>query len=518
MFKKSFRSILSKISMLFIIVISLLLFCGCAGTHLYNKHNHEMALKANGSLKKVELSKCLIMERERHAEHLRQEIEIIRRQTLARRDAQLIAIIGSEDRSFNNFREAINKRLTKLLCSEPDIIDGFVRTINMLAAQKQKLSNIAETYNFLPEASKHPLSCSDKPLPDVEEDMLQAIRNEYSIECNKYLKLESKLNDIAFTGGIFGKIIGEITSVESLQDNIASELESRKNDYDKALKAKKNKPQEITALAKEISNKLEALDETFSLGTKVLGILGFGDLTLIGHIEKLEEQRKSIGTIIDKISKGESLAETDATSDTKIDIRIASTIDSLAKLYTKFNTLPLNALILQNEKLRIEVDGLRRRVANAEERLILMKRKRDAIKFEMDSLIEAGKYLTFAEKECGEITLISNFIPKSKTVTGTDITSYCRDNIGRSLLYYANSWSIGRFAQDEIDYLLIGNQHKQALDDSEIALAHWENLLGVPVIQLVAFHGAGLTPDEIAKLGLGIANLTGLSVIAARVD
>jgi hypothetical protein len=114
--------------------------------------------------------------------------------------------------------------------------------------------------------------------------------------------------------------------------------------------------------------------------------------------------------------------------------------------------------------------------------------------------------------------LISNFIPKSKSDIETDSKSDCQDDIGRSLLHYANSWSIGRLAQEEIDYLLIGNQHKQALDDSEIALAHWENLLGVPITQLVALHGAGITSEEIAKFGLGIVNFVGLTAIAANVD
>ncbi len=501
-----------------IIVFCFLLSSGCAGTHLYNKANHEMAKKADSSFKEVELSKSLIKERERLAELLSQEIEVVRHQTLSRRDAQLIAIIGNNKKSFNKFKETINERLLKLVGSD---VSKFVEITNLIWAQEQKLANIVETYNFLPEASKHPLSCSDKPLPDVEDGMLQAIRNEYSIECKKHNDLKSELSKL-FGKGEYGELANTIQNVKAEQKRMAKELKGRKKNYNVALKKYKTlkaKPQEISKVAKDLSKRLEALDGPFSVGTQALEILGLEDIKLIGQIEKLDEQRKSIGTIIDKISKGESISETDAASDTKVDIRIASTIDSLSQLYTKFNTYPLNALILQNERLRIEIDSLKRRVANAKEQLSLMERKRDAIKLEADSLAEAAKFLKFAEEDqCGENTLIANFKPKPKTGNETDKISDCQDYIGRSILHYANSWSIGRLAQDEIDYLLIGNQHKQALDDSEIALAHWENLLGVPITQLVALHGAGITSEEIAKFGLGIVNLAGLTAIAANVD
>ncbi len=507
-----------RLSGFLIIVFCFVLSSGCAGTHLYNKANHEMAKKADSSFKDVELSKSLVKERERLAEFLSQEIEVVRHQTLARRDAQLIAIIGNNKKSFNKFKEIINERLLKLVDSD---VEKFVEITNLIRAQEQKLANIAETYNFFPEAAKHPLSCSGKSLPSFEDDSIQDMINEYSVECNKYKELKSEMSKL-FGKGEYGELANTIQNVKTERDNMAAELKTRNEKYNAALKiykTLKDNSQDFSAIAKELIKRLDALDGPFSVGTQALKMLGLEDLKLIGQIEKLEEQRKSIGTIIDKISKGESISETDAASDTKIDIRIASTIDSLSQLYTKFNTYPLNALILQNERLRIEIDGLKRRVVNAKEQLYLMERKRDAIKLEVDSLVEAAKYLRFAEqKKCGENTLISNFIPKSKSGAETDSKSDCQDDIGRSLLHYANSWSIGRLAQEEIDYLLIGNQHKQALDDSEIALAHWENLLGVPITQLVALHGAGITSDEIAKFGLGIVNLAGLTAIAVNVD
>jgi hypothetical protein len=385
----------SRFSGFLIIVFCFLLSSGCAGTHLYNKTNHEMAKKADSSFKDVGLSKSLVKERERLAEFLSQEIEVVRHQTLARRDAQLIAIIGNNKKSFNKFKETINERLLELVDND---VEKFVEITNLIWAQEQKLANIAQAYNIFPEASKHPLSCSDKPLPSVKNNSLQAMINEYSDECNKYKELKSGL----LGKGEYGELTNTIQNVKTEQNGMAKELKARKGKYNAALekyKTLKAKPEEISNMAKDLSKRLEALDGPFSIGTQSLKMLGLEDLKLIGQIEKLEEQRKSIGTIIDKISKGESISEPDAASDTKIDIRIASTIDSLSELYTKFNTYPLNALILQNERLRIEIDGLKRRVVNAKEQLYLIEQKRDAIKLEVDFLVEAAKYLRFAEQK-----------------------------------------------------------------------------------------------------------------------
>ncbi len=49
-------------------------------------------------------------------------------------------------------------------------------------------------------------------------------------------------------------------------------------------------------------------------------------------------------------------------------------------------------------------------------------------------------------------------------------------------------------------------------------MAQWNNLLSVPISQLVTLHGSGVTSEELAKFGLGIVNLSGLTAIAASVD
>ncbi len=257
--------------------------------------------------------------------------------------------------------------------------------------------------------------------------------------------------------------------------------------------------------------------------------LGVEDLNLLGEIAKLEKQRENLGTIIEKISNGKSLSQEDSTSETKVDIKVASTFVILSNFYNNLNTYPLNALILQNENLRIKIEGLKKKVANAEKRLSLTKQKKNAIEMEIKSLHQAKLFL-LKSKECGKKELITYFNskakpdkkaaaqPKQDTKDVAEPVPNCQENIGRALLYYANSWSIGRLIQEETEYLLDGISHKEILEDSEIAMAQWNNMLSVPISQLATLHGAGITSEELANFGLGIVNLAGLTAIAIRVD
>jgi hypothetical protein len=81
-----------------------------------------------------------------------------------------------------------------------------------------------------------------------------------------------------------------------------------------------------------------------------------------------------------------------------------------------------------------------------------------------------------------------------------------------ALLLYADSWTLGRLPEQEIRYLLISLDHGAAIDSSEVALLQWQNLVAVPLGELVSFHRSGITSDEIGKL----LEVLGLAAIAAR--
>ena len=68
--------------------------------------------------------------------------------------------------------------------------------------------------------------------------------------------------------------------------------------------------------------------------------------------------------------------------------------------------------------------------------------------------------------------------------------------------------------QDEIHYMMIGVRHEAVVDNSENALGQFENLVAVPLSQLVAYHGSGIKPEQIGNL----ISAAGLSVIGVGVN
>jgi len=90
----------------------------------------------------------------------------------------------------------------------------------------------------------------------------------------------------------------------------------------------------------------------------------------------------------------------------------------------------------------------------------------------------------------------------------------CRELMVSALLRYANSWTLGRFVQEEMDYRVIGLRHLAVIDQSEVAFAQWENVLSVPIGQLVEYHSGGIRPEDVANL----INALGLGAIGYGVN
>jgi hypothetical protein len=155
-------------------------------------------------------------------------------------------------------------------------------------------------------------------------------------------------------------------------------------------------------------------------------------------------------------------------------------------------------LILESERLRIELDRLRGLIALEEERKTLLDLQTTALSREIFALTRARVRVTDA-KASGPLAAEQDG-PKQEAAAD-------------ALAYIAESWSIGRTPAEEIDFLLLGIDHHAALENSSAAFAQWSNLIGVPLSQLVAYHESGIKSEDLANL----INAAGLSAIAAGV-
>src|SRR5262245_61408833 len=110
---------------------------GCAGTHLYRKADHDLALKAQASFTDAKLAEMTTEERKRLDDMLQSELKASRRQALATRDADLLAIVGETTGAWPKLAESIEARLSTLLGSRDAVIKVVTAYNNAEAARGQ---------------------------------------------------------------------------------------------------------------------------------------------------------------------------------------------------------------------------------------------------------------------------------------------------------------------------------------------------------------------------------------------
>src|SRR5262245_35290805 len=125
------------------IAISLLLV-GCAGTHLYRKADHDLALKAQTGFADAKLAEITADERKRLDEMLRAELTASRRQILATRDADLLAVLGETTNAWPQLETAALTRLETLVGVGQ--VPALVGAYNTAEAAREQLTRSANAY------------------------------------------------------------------------------------------------------------------------------------------------------------------------------------------------------------------------------------------------------------------------------------------------------------------------------------------------------------------------------------
>lgn len=266
-------------------------------------------------------------------------------------------------------------------------------------------------------------------------------------------------------------------------------------------------------LQKYIAQATKALDPKKLGGTN--GVLA--DLGVYGEIEALGIQMDAVNKMVQAFVDNKGELPTTVDKQMEVEIKIARTLRSLADHYARTKAFPAaGALLLESERLRIELDAATLQSKRADTRIDLLKQKLAAMLREVDSLADAQQELAslkemtnFAAVTDGKWNLHSTTIAEDYTTGGNDQKIL----IAKLLYYYANSWTLGRAVEDEVDYRLIGLTQDSALDATLTAVQQWNNLILVPLSSLEAYHASGITVDQFASL----LNAAGLGAIAAQI-
>jgi hypothetical protein len=509
-------SFVSRVSTLTILIVVAIL-TGCANYHLYRQDTHELAVQALTSFEEAALAEALVDERQLMSEVLALELEVVRRHTIVRRNAWLRAVIGDTTSSWSVLGEtAVASRLESLVGDSRDPIVGDI--IEHLQTMPKRLNDLKVARDrYLGERGPRDPSatCPVQDTRTAEEPLASSFFDNYKEDCAEYLAEVATLRERFPANSELGKVQllldNTAAAIKELQDSskaATKQLTDAKKQHAEAIRDRDSTVLQRTSA--ELKEALGTLAKPLEIGTKLDD--AFVDLGLGGQLALVETQLASIEAILDAVSDTTQNLGASPNESTKLHLRMVSFLSTLEGRISDLHTPQPSVLLFESERLRLERERIKRRIANAEARLGLLDVKRDAL---LGEVFWLGKNLGTIKLHRQREDTGNCEAKKSIVDTFQQRNSSCRELVANALLYYANSWTLGRVVQEEVDYRLIAARHDAALDASEIALAQWQNLIGVPLSQLAAFHGAGIRSDQVRNFiqALGFSGLIAVGAI-----
>ncbi|UCF67765.1 MAG: hypothetical protein JSV80_00210 [Acidobacteriota bacterium] len=520
----------------FIVVAAWLGSAGCA-THLHRASDFQLAVEARAAFETARLSEAGAIEREQLAGMLERELAAVRTHTLALRDAELVAILESEQALGDDGRLAcgIETRSQQIAGARYReylaVLIGKVEPARraMISAQQQ-YQRLTVAGTVRPAGLTCPLSPAARAaIEEADLDAaLRAVITEYGQQCGAYL---AALDDLGAElvppeEGLADRCpLAETDFPSPLLADLLSILEQARQAteaFDRALgelrgryaRARREHRQAETSRAPVLRTEARAaLEELAAIGgpladaSSLLRSVGLEELSH-GAIEALVEAQLELVSLLLAISAEEpGSGDPSADRETAFAIELLRLIPAIEEeIQAGFSRPRLQTLVFEAELLRarLEAAGRQRTLAQARQRLLMSEKA--ALVAELELLVEAGKHLARYRASPGACPPIGSLV-----AAFSDASPACREQLLLALALYAHSWSTARTSEEQLDYELIALRHEAALDSSEAALAQWEVLIGLPLMQLVAYHKSGLEPDDIARM-TEILGILGIAV------
>ena len=495
----------------------LFLSSGCAGLHLYDQSSLDAATKTQLAFTDAKLSDALGDERKLLNTMGMQEQSIVRRQTLARRNAALIEVVGqvNASTSWDKLKSDIDDRISALTKLDALSRSNLLFQMNDLQTEQSTLDADALEYRIGREmgAPDLPASCANvAEMSDVRNKLSSkeslVMFDQWSNQCARVDEISKKINDLYESDktSLIGKATEDIDEIQTAMGTMNAEyadrkkaLENAKKDYDDAT----NSPAKLTAAATALSEALNKLDmnDAAPILSK-LDDLGLKGLGLQGELTKINEQRQAVLAVISYLNPTNSQAALPTNSSTFL----TALLPAIKTAVDQIGHPPALHLFLVEQDLQIKADQLQNQIDSAEAEYNLKLRKRQLMTKETLLLNHAS--LLCVKAKAGA--------PPSDKPLATWITS-SKPDVSRpaveALADYASAWTLGQVQEEVVDYQLIAARHMAALDSSDFALKSWNNLIGVPLQQLVAYYGSGIKPETIANL-IGAAGIS--AAVAAK--
>lgn len=538
----------NKLSIGLLEVAFAIMLPGCAGLHIHQPEDLQAAEAAQSHFKSTELDKTIVEERERLNSVLESELNIVKKHTLALRDQYLIFLIKNGYSAITwkkNLKNNIDKRIDNLGVSSDTqaYSDKLVTQIH----NKKTIDSDESKILFGWPAGGPNLKCSIKNGLGIAtkkqlEKLVEQQKFEYDrqkVACDKYIKSVKnfKKETNKYTAQI-QSITEAIGATEVLMKIAKKDFKTASDEYKEELNAKFELTDLTEGLKEKIDNLGEAINSIDKLEEKITqlpevkalnGVVAnvndiINKLKAKAKLASIEGKRQKLLGILDVIIKADPSLDEETEESKKLakELKIASLLATGAKALGKANSsTSISALQLEAENLRLDMLVQEKEEAILQSTLEILKNSEAALSEEIKYLVQTERL----REKLVKSRPVENKpkIPAKNIIADKELLklighkpkgSNSQDLALKLLMSYSNAWTFGRLPQELNDYRLIALQYDAALNSSETAFTRWQNLLSIPLSQMIALHKTGLKPEDIAT----IVEALGLSAIAVGVN
>ena len=325
------------------------------------------------------------------------------------------------------------------------------------------------------------------------------------------LDYDAGQKDLASIGtGEIGRLNAAISDTTDLKAKVATAVAISKKSLDTAVKAFKDAvaagdktEQELADLIDRITQVIKRLEVDEGDLADAAKKIHAEDLLADLPLAKLEAAQAEVKAFLDAYAKagaGQADASKDLSNAEAAGRAVAVLANQAVGLKQSSTKAKLVPLLFEQERLQIEVDRQNRRKDRAATRLSLLERQRE------DAIAEAMR-LTAAidslKKSYGR--------DPAQTIEALLMDNNAKGDFVDALFLVSESIAMNRRRREEAEVALIGLDHDEALDSSEFALSLWEQTIAMPMAELLAYHGSGIKPEDVARFAQAAA-LVGVAV------
>ncbi len=530
--------------------VLLLAVGGCAGVHLYDAEGEKLAQGAKKSFETADVKATIAGARENQAALTEAEVAQARRIVEARRNLLLNAIAGDQECEqaqtravaatqpasvkpeppqqpkpalYGRIGSCIDFELKRLVVLSPgtspdgalDSLRRAVATLEVFSdAMADDRANVQILFKGLdlPQCDPATQLPATPPATLFEEaakrspnEPFPALYQFFVGHCKTY---QDALRNIVgnATGSDFALAVQEwmdgriaLASARKVVARLRREYEDTLKEYETAAAIlEQGDSKEVRDKFGEALKKLKAASEALE---KAGGFVGLKAIS--------EERLDQVNAVIAALQGGQ-LDPKQFDASVRRAVGVVGTLPGFADraldIARRRHAPPLGPLLLEKGLQQTRLAAANRQVLREEERLIWLERRMTAQRNRAIRLLEGRRALAKIEGR-----LPATAVEAFSDATPADV----RVPLRRSVADYADSFSIEAATVAEAEYRLLSLQYDIALDRSEDAVQQWQSLIAVPIDRLIAYHGAGVKPAEVAAI---VTQAIGLAAIGVGVN